>query len=166
MTVAGRIMGLRKFGKLAFIVLRDQSGSVQLFLHGLDVPALDAQNGVLGMSELALLDTGDFVEATGEVIKTKTGEISVGVKTLRLLTKSLRPMPTELTNKEERIPSSLRRHECQSRGARTLRSPFKFWQATRDSLNDEGFLEVNIPVLETYSWWGGCNTICDAHGST
>jgi lysyl-tRNA synthetase class 2 len=45
------------------------------------------------MGELNLLDTGDFVEATGEIIKTQTGEISVGVKKLRILTKSLRPMP-------------------------------------------------------------------------
>lgn len=98
-TVAGRVMGLRKFGKLAFIVLRDQSGQVQLFLHAPDVAPLDAPKGTLGMAELPLLDTGDFIEATGEVIKTKTGEISVGVKTLRLLTKSLRPLPSELPTK-------------------------------------------------------------------
>ena len=92
-TVAGRIVSLRKFGKLAFIVLRDQTGEIQLFLHGPDVAEFDAPNGVLGMKELNLLDTGDFVEASGTVIKTKTGEISVGVTRLRLLTKALRPMP-------------------------------------------------------------------------
>src|SRR3990167_3854140 len=59
-TVAGRIMGLRKFGKLAFIVLRDKSGQVQLFLHAPDVAELDATNGTLGMKQLNLLDTGDF----------------------------------------------------------------------------------------------------------
>ncbi|MDB5176905.1 MAG: lysS, partial [Candidatus Saccharibacteria bacterium] len=76
--VTGRVMGIRKFGKLAFIVLRDQSGHVQLFLHAPDVAQLDASAGIIGMDELPLLDTGDFIEATGEVIKTKTGEISVG----------------------------------------------------------------------------------------
>lgn len=147
-TVAGRIMGLRKFGKLAFIVLRDMSGQVQLFLRDGDVAETQATNGIVGLKELALLDTGDFIEATGEVIKTKTGEISVGVKTLRLLTKSLRPMPTELTNKEERM----RRRYVDMNVNLDVRDRFvrrsKFWQATRDYLNENGFIEVNIPVLE------------------
>jgi lysyl-tRNA synthetase class 2 len=147
-TVAGRVMGLRKFGKLAFIVLRDQSGQVQLFLRDGDIDQLDAAHGVIGMKELPLLDTGDFVEATGEIIKTKTGEISVGVKTLRLLTKSLRPMPTELTNKEER----LRRRYVDMNVNEDVRNRFvrrsKFWQATRDYLNKHEFVEVNVPVLE------------------
>ena len=147
-TVAGRIAGLRKFGKLAFIVLHDQTGQVQLFLHGPDVAELDAPKGVLGMKELPLLDSGDFIEATGEVIKTKTGEISVGVKTLRLLTKSLRPLPQELTDKEQR----LRRRYVDMSVNDDVRERFvrrsKFWQATRDYLNKEGFVEVNVPVLE------------------
>lgn len=147
-TVAGRITGLRKFGKLAFIVVRDQSGQVQLFLHAPDVAPLDASKGIVGMEQLPLLDTGDFVEATGEVIKTKTGEISVGVKTLRLLTKSLRPMPTELTDKEQR----LRRRYIDMNVNPDVRERFvrrsKFWQATRDYLNQNGFIEINVPVLE------------------
>jgi len=147
-TVAGRVMGLRKFGKLAFIVLRDQSGQVQLFLHGPDVAPLDAGKSVVGMSELPLLDSGDFVEATGEVIKTKTGEISIGVRTLRLLTKSLRPMPSELSDKEQR----LRRRYVDMSVNQDVRERFvrrsKFWQATRDFLNERGFLEINNPVLE------------------
>jgi len=148
-TIAGRVMGLRKFGKLAFIVVKDFSGHIQLFLRDGDVAELDAPRGVLGMKQLPLLDTGDFIEATGEIIKTKTGEISVGVKTLRLLTKSLRPMPTELTNKEERF----RRRYVDMNVNQEVRDRFvrrsKFWQATRDYLNQNGFLEVNIPVLES-----------------
>lgn len=148
-TVAGRITSLRKFGKLAFIVIKDFSGAVQLFLVGDNVAELDAGHGVLGMKQLPLLDTGDFIEATGEVIKTKTGEISVAVKTLRLLTKSLRPMPTELTNKEER----LRRRYVDMNVNQDVRDRFvrrsKFWQATRDYLNQNSFLEVNVPVLES-----------------
>ncbi|MCA9334570.1 lysine--tRNA ligase [Candidatus Saccharibacteria bacterium] len=147
-TITGRIMGLRKFGKLAFIVLRDQSGQVQLFLHAPDVAELDAKSGLVGMKELPLLDTGDFVEATGEVIKTKTGEISIGVRTLRLLTKSLRPMPTELTDKEQR----LRRRYVDMAVNREVRERFerrsRFWRATRDFLVERDFTEINIPVLE------------------
>ena len=147
-TVAGRITGIRKFGKLAFIVIRDASGSLQLFLHAPDVAEIDTAAGVIGMKQLNLLDTGDFVQATGEVIRTKTGEISVGVKQLKLLTKSLRPMPEELTNKEERF----RRRYVDMNVNQDVRQRFirrsKFWQATRDFLNDEGFIEVNNAVLE------------------
>lgn len=146
--VAGRITSIRKFGKLAFIVIKDNSGSVQLFLHGPDVAELDAAQGILGMKELPLLDTGDFIEATGSVIKTKTGEISVGVQSIRLLTKSLRPTPTELTNKEER----LRRRYLDMSVNDGVRERFvrrsTFWRATREYLNEHGFLEINIPVLE------------------
>ena len=147
-TVAGRVMSLRKFGKLAFIVIRDMSGQIQLFLRSGDVAEFDGPRGILGMKELPLLDTGDFIEATGMVMKTQTGEISIGVKTLRLLAKALRPMPTELTNKEER----LRRRYVDMNANPDVRSRFvrrsKFWQATRDYLNQHGFIEVNVPVLE------------------
>lgn len=147
-TIAGRVTGIRKFGKLAFIVVKDFSGSIQFFLHAPAVEPLNAATGTLGMSELPLLDTGDFVEATGEIIKTKTGEISLGVTQLRLLAKSLRPTPTELTSKEER----LRRRYLDMSVNQEVRDRFvrrtKFWQATRDYLNENGFLEVNVPVLE------------------
>lgn len=146
--VAGRITSIRKFGKLAFIVVKDFSGQVQLFLRAGQVAELDATSGILGIKELPLLDTGDFIEATGSVIKTQTGEISVSVETLRLLSKSLRPMPTELTNKEERF----RRRYVDMNVNQDVRERFvrrsKFWQATRQFLLDESFLEVNIPVLE------------------
>lgn len=147
-TVAGRVIGLRKFGKLAFIVLSDQSGQVQLFLHGPDVAETDGSKGFIGMKDMNLLDTGDFIEATGAVMKTKTGEISVAAHNLRLLTKALRPMPTELTNKEERF----RRRYVDMNVNPEVRERFvrrsKFWQATRDFLNKNNFTEVNIPVLE------------------
>lgn len=147
-TIAGRIKSLRKFGKLAFIVIRDQSGEIQLFMHAPDVAELDAAAGILGMKQLTLLDTGDFIEATGTVMKTKTGEISVGVKTLRLLTKSLRPLPEKLENKEERF----RRRYVDMNVNTNVRERFvrrsKFWQATRNYLDKNGFTEVNVPVLE------------------
>jgi lysyl-tRNA synthetase class 2 len=150
-TVVGRVAGIRKFGQLAFIVLRDQSGQIQLFLKGDTVEPLNAEDSQVGMNELPLLDTGDFIQASGPVIKTKTGEISVDVRQLRLLTKSLRPMPTKqdgFTNKEERM----RRRYVDMNVNEEVRERFvrrsKFWQATRDFLNQRGFYEVNVPVLE------------------
>lgn len=147
-TVAGRIVGIRKFGKLAFIVLKDISGEIQLFLQDGRIDSFNASLGQLGLSEISLLDSGDFIEATGEIIKSKTGEISIAVQTLRLLTKALRPIPTELTNKEERF----RRRYVDMNVNEEVRERFirrsKFWQATRDFLNGQGFIEINIPVLE------------------
>lgn len=147
-SVVGRITSIRSFGKLAFIKLRDESGEVQLYLQKDSVAELDAERGILGMKQLKLLDTGDFVQATGEMTTTQTGEKSVGVRELRLLTKALRPTPTELTNKEERF----RRRYLDMSVNQEVRERFvrrsKFWQATRDFLNQHGFIEVNTPVLE------------------
>ena len=150
-SVVGRIVNIRKFGRIAFIVIKDLSGELQLFLGGDHVATLDASKSQLGMEQLPLLDSGDFVEATGPVIKTKTGEISVEVHALRLLTKSLRPMPSKqegFTNKEERM----RRRYVDMNVNDDVRQRFirrsKFWQATRDFLNQRGFYEVNVPVLE------------------
>ena len=147
-SVAGRIVSIRSFGKLAFIKLRDASGDVQLYLQKDDVAELDVGRGILGMKQLKLLDTGDFVQAAGHMVTTKTGEKSVGVHELRLLTKSLRPMPEKLDNKEERF----RRRYVDMNVNPEVRQRFirrsKFWQATRDYLNRHGFTEVNVPVLE------------------
>lgn len=150
-TVVGRITGIRKFGQLAFIVLKDMSGSMQLFLKKDTVAPLEAGKSQVGMSELPLLDSGDFMQATGPVIKTKTGEVSVDVRQLRLLSKSLRPMPTKqdgFTNKEERM----RRRYVDMNVNEDIRQRFirrsKFWSATRKFLDERGFYEVNVPVLE------------------
>jgi lysyl-tRNA synthetase class 2 len=150
-TAVGRIESIRKFGKIAFIVIRDDSGSIQLFLRDGHLEALNTERGTIGLAELNLLDTGDFVGVTGELIRTKTGEISVDAVALQLLTKALRPMPGRdgFTNKEERFrrryidinvnPEVRARYERRS----------KFWQATRQFLLGRGFIEINIPVLES-----------------
>lgn len=150
-TVVGRIKSIRKFGKIAFVVVRDESGEVQLFWRTTEGKEANRSNSELLISDISLLDTGDFVECTGPVIKTQTGEISVEVGTFRLLTKSLRPMPSEqdgFTDKEQRM----RRRYVDMNVNKDVHDRFvrrsKFWQATRDFLNQRGFLEINIPVLE------------------
>ncbi|HEY5805925.1 MAG TPA: lysine--tRNA ligase [Candidatus Saccharimonadales bacterium] len=150
-SVVGRIANIRKFGKIAFVVIRDTSGSLQLFLRDGVVEGLKAEQSQIGLDQLPLLDGGDFVEAQGPVIKTQTGEISVEVHRLRLLTKALRPLPSAqdgFTNKEER----LRRRYIDTNAnpdvfERYLRRS-AFWQATREFLMGEGFVEMNTPVLE------------------
>lgn len=150
-SVVGRISNIRRFGKIAFVSIRDDSGTLQLFFSEDKVEKLNAADSQLGMEQLPLLDSGDFIEARGKVIKTQTGEISVEVQKLRLLTKSLRPMPTtheSFTNKEER----LRRRYVDINVNRDVYDRFVrrslFWQSTRQFLLNHEFIEINIPVLE------------------
>ena len=154
-TVVGRIVSIRKFGKLAFIVIKDDGGmTLQLFIKAEDTPmAADrAKSQLVLPQEIGLLDPGDFVEASGVVMKTQTGEESVHVQSFRLLTKSLRPMPTSqegFTDKEQR----LRRRYVDMNVNDDVRQRFirrsKFWRATREFFQDEGFIEINNTVLET-----------------
>jgi lysyl-tRNA synthetase class 2 len=151
-TVVGRIKSIRKFGKLAFVVVRDWSGDLQMFWQARDdASEPDRAQSELGIKDISLLDSGDFVEVVGPVIRTKTGEISVEVHKLRLLTKTLRPLPTDqegFTNKEERM----RRRYVDMSVNEDVRMRFyrrsRFWRATRKFLDDHGFTEVNVPVLE------------------
>lgn len=158
-TVVGRVQSLRKFGKIAFVVIKDDSAALQLFWAANDAK-VDYTNNELALNNIALLDTGDFVQCSGEVIKTQTGEISVKVASMRLLTKALRPLPTEqegFTDKEERLrrryvdtnvnPDVYQRYIRRS----------KFWQATREFLMAQGFIEINIPVLESIAGGADAN---------
>lgn len=150
-TVAGRIVSIRKFGKLAFIVVKDTTGEIQLFITEKTLGELRPEHSELSIKQLGLLDIGDFIEARGTVIKTKTGEVSIETQTLKLLTKSLRPMPQgheAFTNKEERM----RRRYIDINVNQNVHDRYirrsRFWQATRDFLLQEGFIEINVPVLE------------------
>jgi len=145
--IAGRITAIRSFGKIAFIKLRDFYGEVQVFMQQSD----DIKKGEFGIKQLRLLDTGDFVEANGKVGKSSTGEISVFANSVRLLTKSLRPLPgyDGFTNKEERYRRRYVDMNVNPEVRERLVRRSKFWQATRDFMNDHGFIEINTPVLET-----------------
>ncbi len=146
--LAGRLMSWREHGALIFGHIQDQSGKIQLYIKQDEVQPTDKIEGNLGFSDLALVDVGDIVEATGEVTKTKRGEISILVKKLRILTKSIRPLPTELEDKEDRF----RRRYLDMTLHPEVRERFirrsMFWQATREFLNQNNFVEINIPVLE------------------
>lgn len=149
--LSGRIITIRKFGKLAFIVIKDATGEIQLFVQAGKIAKTDGTKNIIGLSELSLLDTGDFVQAQGVINKSKSGEISLETTSLTLLVKSLRPMPTTqegFTNKEER----LRRRYIDINVNQDVRQRFlrrsHFWQATRAFLLMNGFEEINVPVLE------------------
>lgn len=149
--VMGRIMTWRKHGELEFMDLQDDTGKIQLYIKISDVADTDAREGNIGPDHFKLLDIGDHIEATGVVTKTNAGQESVLVSSIRLLSKSLRPLPnkwTGIVDKEARF----RRRYLDMTMNPDIRERFKrraeFWQAVRDFLNERGFYEVNIPVLE------------------
>lgn len=151
-TVLGRITNIRKFGKIAFVIIKDDSDEIQLFLKHDNFKPADSADSQIAFDQLNLLDPGDFVQASGKVIKTQTGEESIEAVSLRLLAKSLRPLPTKqdgFTDKEQR----LRRRYVDLNVNEDVRQRFirrsKFWQATRNFLNKDGFIEINTPVLES-----------------
>lgn len=144
--IAGRIVAIRSFGKIAFVKIRDYFGEIQIFMQKTD----HIDEGYFGIKQLKLLDTGDFIEAKGTVGKTSTGEISVLANQVRLLTKALRPLPgyDGFTNKEERYRRRYVDMNVNPEVRERLVRRSKFWQATRDFMNEHGFIEVNTPVLE------------------
>ena len=143
-TIVGRIVAIRSFGKLAFVKIRDYFGEIQVFMKADDTTPAD----LFGTKDLKLLDTGDFVEVTGKIGKSQTGEISIFSNAIRLLTKTLRPLPQEFTNKEERYRRRYVDMNVNPEVRERMVRRSKFWQATRDFMNSHGFIEINIPVLE------------------
>ncbi len=149
--VAGRIMSWREHGAIVFVHIKDDSGQIQLFIKEKSLGKTDKEKQALGYSDLQLLDIGDFIEASGIVVKTLRGEISVTPRQIRLLTKSIRPLPSEwhgIKDEElrfrQRYVDLLFNEEVKD----LLKKKAIFWNSVRDFLNKRGFLEVETPVLE------------------
>lgn len=144
-SVVGRIMTDRNMGKIAFFTIKDVSGTLQIVFRQ-DNIGKDKQK------YLKIFDTGDFIEVTGKVMKTKVGEVSVDVKNFKLLAKALMPLPDKFSGlKDEEL--KLRKRYLDILLDDEVRKMFvkrsDFWQAMRDFLKDNGFIEVETPVLET-----------------
>ncbi|MDO9231685.1 MAG: lysine--tRNA ligase [bacterium] len=144
-TLVGRVRSNRPMGNVVFAHIEDGSGKIQLFLNkkivGDDAYKLFAKN----------VETGDFVQAKGILFKTKQDEKSLEVREWKMLSKNIRPIPTEyfgLKDDEE----LLRRRYLDLMMNLETRELFKkknvFWQTIRNFLTAEGFLEVQMPVLE------------------
>ena len=111
----------------------------------------EKQKQTIGFADLEFLDVGDFVQAEGEIIKTKTGEISVLVKSLRLLVKALRPLPEKWEGLKDREIIFRRRYldlTMSPQRREMFRRKAKFWEVQRRFMKDRGFMEVETPVLE------------------
>jgi len=151
-TVVGRIWAQRGHGKLRFFDIRDDSGEVQLLVRADQLEKLDEANSQLGFEQLNLLDIGDFIEVGGTTTTTRTGQPSMEVSSLRILSKSLRPLPDSWSGLKDKETRMRRRYLDTNLNddvkQRYLRRS-QFWQSTRQFLIDNGFVEINIPVLES-----------------
>lgn len=142
-TVSGRLMLHRSFGKLQFGTLRDVSGTIQLFV---DV----ASAGDEVAEEFSELDLGDWVGATGTVMTTKRGELSVRVSELTLLQKSLRPLPDKWHGLSDIEQRSRRRYldlmvNDEAREVALTRA--RIVSELRRQFEMRGFVEVETPIL-------------------
>ena len=155
--LAGRIRAIRNMGKLTFAHIEDGAGKLQLFLrvNELGQERVDFFN--------KLFDIGDFIQAEGQMMRTRTGEITLLVKDFRLLAKSISPLPADKDVTQE--DGSVVRHaalgdpELRARQRYAdlavnpdVRETFQKRAATlralREFLDDKGFLEVETPILQ------------------
>jgi lysyl-tRNA synthetase class 2 len=142
--VAGRLMAKRIMGKASFAQLQDMSGRIQLFLQREALPEGDYQ-------DFKSWDIGDIVGAEGVLFKTKTGELSVKTESIRLLTKSLRPLPEKfhgLADQETRYRQRYLDLIMNEVSRKTFRMRTHIVQFIRQYLNDRGFLEVETPMMQ------------------
>lgn len=145
-SVAGRVKRVRIMGKMSFADLEDGTGTIQIVLRRDNLPA-----GIYDEIWKKLVDLGDFVSATGPLFVTKTGELSVQVHELDFLSKALKPMPDKwhgVRDPEKRY----RRRYVDLMANPPVRDVFRtraaIVRALRSYLDDEGFLEVETPVLQ------------------
>lgn len=142
-SVVGRILSIRKQGKIIFLDIEDATGSIQGIL----------QEGVTRSYKLykKTLDGGDLISVTGTLFTTKSKQKSIQVTTLQILNKALRPLPSQYYGLED-TETRLRKRYLDALMNPEVRELFekkaRFWSASRSFLQKEGFLEVDTPILE------------------
>jgi lysyl-tRNA synthetase, class II len=157
-TIAGRIMSVRDMGKAAFSVLQDHTGSIQIYVRRDDIcPGEDKT--AYDILWKKLLDLGDIIGITGYVFTTKVGEISIHVTSLKLLSKSLRPLPIVKTDAQGQAHDVVVDPEFRYRQRyadliinpevrEVFRKRTQIIQSLRNTFNDKGYLEVETPILQ------------------
>ncbi len=141
--IAGRVMSRRSKGKVTFLDIHDKSGKMQVF----------AKRDDLGEEEYAILkrwDIGDIVEVKGFVFKTQTGEVSIHAEAVRILSKSLMPLPEKyhgLTNTDMRYRQRYVDLIMNDEVKDTFIKRSKIISAIRKYLDAQGFMEVETPML-------------------
>lgn len=142
--LVGRVRSLRTMGKIAFSHIEDESGKIQVFV---------AEDKMGGKSDLFAgnVDLGDFVSVRGVLFLTKKGERTLEAHDFSVLSKAIRPIPTEhfgLQDEEERLRRRYLDLLVNPETRELFRKKNLFWQTIRQFLAARGFLEVATPVLE------------------
>lgn len=142
-TVAGRAMTIRGMGKVTFVTLQDASGRIQAYLQ---------KDAIERYAALKKIDLGDWLEVTGSLFVTNTGELTVNASAFRPLAKSLRPLPDKfhgLTDKEQRYRQRYLDLMTDPGVQRTFALRSRMVARIRRYLDELGFLEVETPVLQS-----------------
>ena len=142
--VAGRMMLKRVMGKASFATIQDRSGQIQFYIN-------DADAGETSHNAFKHWDMGDFIAAEGVVFKTIKGELSVQVKDLRLLSKSLRPLPDKfhgLSHQELKYRQRYVDLIVSPETRQTFLARSKAMASIRHHMQDAGFMEVETPMLQ------------------
>lgn len=157
-TVCGRIRRANVKGKVSFLHIEDETGRIQLFLR-----VNDMDEAIYSLVKTKLVDVDDFVQATGTLMRTQAGEISVRVSDFKLLAKSLSPLPVIKQQKLDDgtiveygefsdVEARYRQRYADLAVNREVREVFqkraRVLRALRQFFDDEGFLEVETPVLQ------------------
>jgi lysyl-tRNA synthetase class 2 len=142
--VAGRMMTQRIMGKASFVHVQDMSGQIQIYVQ---------RDGLTegGYEDFKKWDLGDVIGAEGTLFKTKTGELSVRASDIRLLTKSLRPLPEKyhgLTDQEARYRRRYLDLIANEATRRVFQTRTRVIDYLRRYLNDQGYLEVETPMMQ------------------
>jgi len=156
--LAGRMMSRRIMGKASFAELKDASGRMQIYVNRDEISSEDDPT-MYNTVFKKLLDMGDIIGVKGVVFKTNVGEVSVKVKELTVLSKSLRPLPVVKTDAEGKIHHAFSDAEQRYRQRyvdlivndhvkETFIKRTKITNSIRDFLNKKGYLEVETPILQ------------------
>ena len=151
-SVAGRIIARRVFGKLAFFSLQDETGTIQLYLDKKRIAAkmADVPNAFNHLKKLT--DAGDIIGARGTIKRTEKGELSLYVSEYAMLTKSLLPLPDKwhgLTDIEKRYRQRYVDLIVNPQVQQTFRRRAQITAAIRRYLEQRDFLEIETPVLQS-----------------
>lgn len=157
-SIAGRLMMKRIMGKASFAELQDSSGRIQTYISRDDI-CPDEDKTLYNTVFKKLLDIGDFIGIKGFVFYTKTGEITIHVKELTVLSKSLKPLPIVKTDAEGKVHDAVTDPEFRYRqryadlvvnpGVKeTFIKRTKMYNSIRSFLNERGYLEVETPILQ------------------
>ena len=157
-SIAGRIMSRRIMGKASFVELQDSHGKIQLYVNR-DEMCEGEDKTMYNQVFKRLLDIGDIIGVTGNVFITKVGEISIMVKSLKVLSKSLRPLPLPKTDADGNLFDAFTSPEKRYRQRYVdlivntgVKKAFiqrtKLTNSMREYLNNNGYLEVETPILQ------------------